>query len=399
MADGSTPPKTGSPDHFELVEMARGLTETVRARAHDAEQNRRLHRETHEALLEGGFYRVQMPARYGGLEMSHRTMLDCAVEIGRGCGSSAWIFSNIAAQNGIVAMASRQAQDDVWADNSDACTASSFPAKGGKVEKVEGGIVANGVWSFASGVDWADWNNMQVFVPREGGGVSHHMALVPKSDYRVIDDWNSPGLVATGSRSIELENVFIPEHRMLNTAEARVGKTIEASENFGPIFRVPPMCGANKIFSGPVIGMARGALDAIERDLSGRNSVAGVAMATLTTAQLRVAEAGALIDAAWALMQRDCDVALEIGRIGRLTTVEDRAFWRRNNAYAGVMCVKAVDILHPLIGARGLTPESDFMRAYRDIHAATMQINMAWDRHAISAAEIQLGLTPSDPRA
>lgn len=399
MADGSTSPKTDSPDHFELVETARGLTATVLARAHDAEQNRRLHRETHEALLEGGFYKVQMPARYGGLEMSHRTMLDCAVEIGRGCGSSAWIFSNIAAQNGIVSMASRQAQDDVWADNSDACTASSFPAKGGTVEKVEGGIVANGVWSFASGVDWADWNNMQVFVPREGGGVSHHMALVPKSDYRVIDDWNSPGLVATGSRSIELENVFIPEHRMLNTAEARVGNTIEASENFGPIFRVPPMCGANKIFSGPVIGMARGALDAIERDLSGRNSVAGVAMATLTTAQMRVAEAGALIEAAWALMQRDCDVALEIGRIGRLTTVEDRAFWRRNNAYAGVMCVKAVDILHPLIGARGLTPESDFMRAYRDIHAATMQINMAWDRHAISAAEIQLGLTPSDPRA
>ena len=92
-------------------------------------------------------------------------------------------------------------------------------------------------------------------------------------------------------------------------------------------------------------------------------------------------------------------MAHEIGEIGRLTTVVDRAFWRRNNSYAGVMCVKAVDILHPLIGARGLVPESDFMRAYRDIHAATMQINMAWDRHAISAAEIQLGLPPSDPRA
>lgn len=399
MADGSTSLKSGSPDHSELLARARGLTETVRARAADAETNRRLHRETHEALLAAGLYKVQMPARYGGLEMSHRTMLDCAVEIGRGCGSSAWIFSNIAAQNGIVSMASRQAQDDVWAENDNACTASSFPAKGGKVERVDGGIVANGVWSFASGVDWADWNNMQVFVPREGGGVAHHMALVPKSDYRVIDDWNSPGLVATGSRSIELDNVFIPQHRMLDTAEARKGTTIDASENFGPIFRVPPMCGANKIFSGPVIGMARGALDAIERDLSARNNVAGIPMASLTTAQMRVAEAGALIEAAWALMQRDCDVALEIGDIGRLTTVEDRAFWRRNNAYAGVMCVKAVDILHPLIGARGLVPESDFMRAYRDIHAATMQINMAWDRHAISAAEIQLGLTPSDPRA
>ena len=46
------------------------------------------------------------------------------------------------------------------------------------------------------------------------------------------------------------------------------------------------MCGANKIFSGPVIGMARGALDAIERDLSMRNNVAGIPMATLTTAQI-----------------------------------------------------------------------------------------------------------------
>lgn len=122
-------------------------------------------------------------------------------------------------------------------------------------------------------------------------------------------------------------------------------------------------------------------------------------MAKRATAQIRVAEAGALIDAAWALMQRDCDVALEIGRVGRLTTPNDRAFWRRNNAYAGVMCTRAVDILHPLIGARGLVPESDFLRCYRDVHAATMQINMAWDRQAITAGEIQLGLEPSDPRA
>ena len=71
------------------------------------------------------------------------------------------------------------------------------------MERTDGGLIANGLWSFASGVDFADWNNMQVFVPREEGGVAHHMALVPKSDYRVIDDWFSNGMAATGSRSIE----------------------------------------------------------------------------------------------------------------------------------------------------------------------------------------------------
>lgn len=381
-----------------LVEKARSFIEPFRARAEEAEKNGRLHRETHEAMRGAGFYRLQMPARYGGFEMNHRGMLDISVELGRACGSAAWIFSNIAAQNGIVAMASREVQDEVWGDDRDACAASSFPAKGGRVRKVAGGLVADGIWSFASGVDWADWNNMQVFVPRDGGPPQHHMALVPRSDYTIVRDWVSPGLVATGSHSIVLENAFIPDHRTLNTADARAGRTIEASGNFGAIFRVPPMCGANKIFSGPVVGMARGALDAIEQELARRNSVAGVPMATLTTAQMRVAEAGALIDAAWAMLQRDCDVALEIGEIGRLTTVEDRAFWRRNNAYAGVMCVKAAQLLYPLIGARGLAPGGDFLRAFRDIHAATMQINMSWDRQAVSAGQIQLGLEPDDPR-
>ena len=382
----------------DMVETAKSFIGPFRERAREAEHNRRLHAETHQAMLEAGLYRLQMPFRYGGFEMDHRGMLDVASEIGRGCGSASWIFSNIAAQNGIVAMASREVQDEVWADDHDICTASSFPAKGGKVERVSGGLIANGVWSFASGVDFADWNNMQVFVPQENGPPRHRMALVPKTDYTVIDDWFSPGLAATGSRSILLEDVFIPDHRTLDTADARAGTTIAASENFGAIFRVPPMCGANKIFSGPVVGMARGALDAISRDLSQRNNVAGIPMASLTTAQMRVSEAGALIEAAWALLQRDCDIALEIGERGDLTTVEDRAFWRRNNAYAGVLCIKAVQQLYPLIGARGLTPDSDFLRAYRDIHAATMQINMAWDRHAIAAGEIQLGLRPSDPR-
>lgn len=370
----------------------------IRARAADAERRRRLHRETHEQLRDAGLYRVQMPARHGGHEMHHRGMLDIAAELGRGCGSTAWIFSNIAAQNGIVAMASREVQDEVWADDQDACVASSYPANGGKARAVDGGMVVDGVWGFASGVDWAEWNNLQVFVPQETGPPRHHMALVPRSDYTVVDDWFSPGLAATGSRSIRLDNVFIPGHRTLDTGAAREGRNIEASGNHGPIFRMPPMCGANKIFSGPVVGIARGALDAMVGGLAGRASVGGAAMAGLPTVQMRVSEAGALVDAAWALLQRDCDAAYRIGCEGRLTTAADRAQWRRNNAYAGVLCTRAVELLYPLVGARGLVADGDFLRAYRDIHAATLQINMAWDRQALPAARITLGLEPGDSR-
>ncbi len=399
MAEAAAASSAEDREATRLLGIAESLAEPFRARAGEAEKARRIHRETHEQMRDAGLYRVQMPARHGGHEMHHRGMLDIAAELGRGCGSSAWIFSNIAAQNGIVAMASREAQEDVWGDDRDACVASSFPARGGRARRTEGGLVVDGVWSFASGVDWAEWNNLQVFVPGEDGAERHHMALVPSSDYTVVDDWFSPGLAATGSRSIRLDEVFVPEHRLLDTGAAREGRTVAASGNTGPIFRVPPMCGANKIFSGPVVGIARGALDAIVRDLRERTSVGGVPMATLSSAQLRVAEAGALIDAAWALLQRDCDDAYEIGRSGRLTTVADRALWRRNNAYAGVLCVRAARTLHPLIGARGLVADGDFPRAWRDLRAATLQINMAWDRQAVSAGQVALGIDPGDPRA
>ena len=282
-----------------MIDAARSMVPTLLSRARKAEEDRAVPRQTFDEFTDKGFFRIHQPERFGGKAWDISMMVRLGAELGQGCGSSCWIFSNLAVQNWILGMNNPEAQEDVWGDNPAALIASSFPAKGGKVERTDGGLVANGLWSFASGVDFADWNNMQVFVPpeRSEGSSEHRFALVPKSDYRVVDDWYSPGLAGTGSRTIRLDNVFIPEHRTIPSTKLMGGPSPGSEINPGALYRVPPLTLGTKVFASPALGIAKGGLGMIEDDLSGRNTVGNAPMAELPTAQVRISEAGAQIEA------------------------------------------------------------------------------------------------------
>ncbi|HCH56157.1 MAG TPA: acyl-CoA dehydrogenase [Rhodospirillaceae bacterium] len=383
-----------------MIDAARSMVPILLSRARKAEEDRAVPQQTFDEFADKGFFRIHQPERFGGKAWDISMMVRLGAELGQGCGSSCWIFSNLAVQNWILGMHNPEAQEDVWGGNPAALIASSFPGKGGKVERTDGGLVANGLWSFASGVDFADWNNMQVFVPpeRSEGSPEHRFALVPKSDYRVVDDWYSPGLAGTGSRTIRLDNVFIPEHRTIPSTKLMGGPSPGSEINPGALYRLPPLTLGTKVFASPALGIAKGGLGMIEEDLSGRNTVGNAPMAELPTAQVRISEAGAQIEAAEALLLKDCADAMEIAEAGGVPDIKHRARWRRNNAFAVQLCVRALERLNPLVGARGLKPENDFLRMFRDVHAASLQITVAWDIQAVNAGRIRFGLPSLDPR-
>jgi 3-hydroxy-9,10-secoandrosta-1,3,5(10)-triene-9,17-dione monooxygenase len=389
-----------APTREEILERARAMVPMLRERALRAERDRMIPIETHRAFEQAGFYKLFQPARHGGYEMPIGMMVEVAAELGRGCGSSAWVFTNFAVQNWIIGMHQPQAQDDVWGKDPGALAASSFPTQGGTGRYVDGGLVLNGIWSFASGIDFVQWENLQCFIPKENGPPDHRFVLVPKSDFTVKDDWFSTGLAGTGSRSIVFKDVFVPEHRVLNTQLIGGGPSPGSVVNPNPLYKVPPWSVGTKVFSGPALGIARGALELIVEEMRDRKSVAGGArMAELPSVQLRVAEAMAEIEAAAALLLKDCDDAMKFGATGERAPLALRARWRLNNAFAGQLCLRAVERLHPLIGARGVnTPDSLFLLAWRDIHAAVSQITMAWDIQAVNAGRIEFGLPSLDPR-
>jgi 3-hydroxy-9,10-secoandrosta-1,3,5(10)-triene-9,17-dione monooxygenase len=296
----------GTPTRAELAELARAMVPILRERAPAAEERRRLHDETQRAFVESGFYRIFQPARYGGWEMDFGVLLDIGAEIGRGCGSAAWVFANLTGQSWINGMKSLAAQDEVWAKHPEALIAASYPAAGATAKKVDGGFVVDGTWNFSSGIDFADWNNLQLFIPREKGPPEHHFALVPRADYEIVDDWFPAGLAATGSRALTMKNVFIPGHRAISAGEVAGGPTPGSAVNPGPLYKLPLFAIGNKQFSAVALGLATGALEVMETDLATRRSAGGVKLGDQPSVQLRIAEASVEIEAARLLLLNDC---------------------------------------------------------------------------------------------
>lgn len=385
-------------DREDFIERARALVPALKERAASTEAERRMADATHQDFLDAHLYRMFQPKPYGGYEMDLALMVDVAMEIGRGCGSSCWNLTNIAVQGWIQGMHLPEVQEEVWGDNEDALIASAFPGQGSSAKKVDDGMIVDGTWSFASGVDFADWNNLQIFLPKEGGPPDHFFALVPKSDYEIIDDWHVTGLAGTGSRSILMKEVFIPERRIQFTPHIKGGESPGSVVNPSSLYKLPVFSVGLKHFSGSALGIARGGVELIEEDMRARKTVTGVNLADQQSVWLRIAEAGAQVDAAWALLTKDCYDAHRMLEAGEEPSVEQCLTWRRNDAYAGRLAVSAVEGLYSLTGGRGLTVNNPFQRHWRDVHAAVQQMLLSWDMHATNYGKVRMGLPFSDPR-
>ncbi len=381
-----------------LLERARAMVPVLRERAYQAEQDRRMPDVTHREFIEAGFYRLFQPARYGGHEMDLAMMVDMCAELARGCASSTWLFSNIGSHSWIAGMHYPETQEELWGDNPEALIASSFPGPGAKATAVDGGVVVDGTWSFASGIDQADWNSLQIMLPRDGAPPEARFALIPKSEYEVVDDWFVNGLAATGSRSLTVREAFVPEKRTLPATAMHGGRSPGSEINPNPLYRLPLWAIGVKLFSGTAIGIARGAIEVMGDELRTRRSVGAVAMNELQSVHLRLAEASAGVDAAWALMLVDCEEATALVEAGEDIPLDARVRWRRNDAFAGKLCLAAVEELYPLAGGRGLGLDSAFQRSWRDLHATTSQITMAWDICATNYGKVRMGVPFFDSR-
>ena len=383
----------------EMIQRAQDLVPVLRERAEATENNRAVSTDTHAEFQDSGFYRIFQPEAFGGLEMDIGLMVDLAAEIGRGCGSSAWIFTNIAVHGLINGMKDPKCQQELWGDDPGTVIASAHPGKDAHVEEVDGGLLVDGIWNYSSGVDFASWVNLQIFLRPEDGPAEHRFALVPKSEFEIIDDWFVTGLAGTGSRSIAMKKVFIPDYRMISSLTMHGGPTAGSAINPGNLYKIPFWGVGAKLFAAPPLGMARGALELTEDDIESRSSVFGAKLAEQPAIFLRIAESAAEIEAAWAVLARDCRTAEAMTEAGQIPTLLQRTAWRRNNAYAVVLSLRATDRLYGLAGMRGIQPSSHVQRCWRDVHAAASQVAINWDTQAINYGRARFGLPFQDPRA
>jgi 3-hydroxy-9,10-secoandrosta-1,3,5(10)-triene-9,17-dione monooxygenase len=390
----------GEPARFEeLLARAEALVPTLRERAPRAEQLRRLPDETIADLHSSGLFRMLQPARVGGSELPFRALFELTAVIGRGCGSTAWVLANLAAHHWLLGMWHPEAQDEIWGESPDSLISSALIFARGRARRVEGGYRLNGRWSFSSGIDPSTWNMLGAVVSDEETGQSEaRMFLVQANDYAIIDTWQVIGLIGTGSKDVEVSDVFVPAYRTLSTERIRGGPNRGSELNPGTLYKLPAVSLFAFAIAGVSLGIARGAIEHFaEATRTRRSAYSGRNIADFTNIQVHLAEAAALADAAEAIVLRDCDEATRITEAGVVPSIEQRARYRRDGAFAATLCTKAVDLLFAATGGGAIYERNLIQRAFRDVHAANAHYVLNWDVNGAVYGRVALGLPPDAP--
>jgi alkylation response protein AidB-like acyl-CoA dehydrogenase len=88
---------------------------------------------------------------------------------------------------------------------------------------VPGGWRLNGRYPFSMGCDYAQWAIIGAFLGERGDPRHIAYLLVPLAEVEIVDDWQVLGLLGTGSKSLILNDVFVPEHRSVMVSDLFAG--------------------------------------------------------------------------------------------------------------------------------------------------------------------------------
>ncbi|SFQ08923.1 3-hydroxy-9,10-secoandrosta-1,3,5(10)-triene-9,17-dione monooxygenase [Amycolatopsis arida] len=346
------------------------LLPTLRDRAQEAEDARRVPDESIKALQETGFFKLLQPKTYGGYEADPVTFYTAVKLIASACGSTGWVASILGVHPWHLALFEPQAQEDVWAEDVDTRISSSY-APMGKARLVDGGYRLSGRWSFSSGCDHATW--VLLGAPAFDGDkpVDFCTYLLPIADYAIEDVWDTVGLRGTGSNDVIVDDVFVPAHRALSFMATSKCVTPGQKVNPGPLYQLPYGSVHPSTITAPIIGMAQGAYDAhvAYQRTRVRAAYAGEQSKDDPFAKVRIAEAASEIDAAWLQLTHNIDELYQAACRGEKLPFETRLRVRRDQVRGTERAIAAIDRLFENSGGRALRVGTPIQRFWRDAHA------------------------------
>ena len=370
-------------DERAVLARARALIPLLAERAPAAAAARQLPAETIADYRACGILRILQPRRFGGMQGRFSLFSRIVEELTYGCASAAWVYAVLAEHQWIIAQYPEQAQVDVWGDDPEAVAASSLAPRAA-ARRVAGGWRLSGHFPFSSGCDHAQWAILGAFLGEAGDPRHIAYLLVRLAECEIVDDWQTLGLAGTGSKSLALQDVFVPEHRRVMVADLFAGTppgalvhpdypVLRAPRGFLVSYSLPPVC----------IALGRRALDIACAGLAGRVSRGVARVAQSEVVQMAIGEAAAAIDAATLLLHAGRDASTAAVSSGRRITEAEALRARRDMVYAQHQVGLALDRLCEADGARWVYDNDRLGAIRRDVmtilthHAASRQAAMA----------------------
>ena len=360
--------------------------------------------EALERRLDGDhLFALTTPRCYGGLEVDWQTYMDVIVTLGRGNGAVAWVVAIINTVNWMVAtMFPKSVADHVFATPGGLRAAAVQTPRGYKIRKVPGGIhIDQGLWPYNSGIYNANWDGLGVpSFDAQGKEIAlDGLALVPADKVKILDDWDVTAMRGTGSSSVVVEDLFVPDEYIASFAAAAAAKRDISHLGDGPSYRstFTPVFLLTLAF--PLLGMGYGALDVFLEQLPKRKILysrydkQGDAPIT----HLQLGEASAKLDACRYLLRNAVAETQEAANRDRQMPLEDRARLRRDVGFSGRSICEAADAMAAASGGALAGASNVFASIWRDIRVAHVHANLAPNTGFETYGRVLCGLDPENP--
>ena len=384
-----------APAPAELIARARAMIPALAERAIAQKERRGILPATMAEMRAAGLLRVLQPKRWGGYEMDLGTFYDIEIALAEGDMSAGWAFGVLGAVTWFLGLIDDRVAQEVWGDDSDALICSStMPA--GKAVAVDGGFRLSGHWRYASACEHCDWAMLGGMVRADGAPPDWHFFVVPRRDYRTVDNWQVAGLQGTGSIDIVVDDAFVPAYRVQRLQDNFALEGAGQAVNTSNLYRVP----FGQIFvrgvSTAAIGALQAMLDAFVRYSRERVSRAGGRSADNPIVQLLCAETAAALDEMHMTLQRNCGVLHDYARRAETPPLDLRLRYKFQSSSVVERCTLLAARIFKATGAAGLSDELPFGRILADLMAARQHISNQYEHYGSNWGAVMFGLGNQD---
>jgi len=383
-----------SNDRFaECIERARALGPLVVEHAAESERLGQLSTKVVDAFHEAGLFRVLLPARMGGFNLTMAQQCEVIEEIARFDGATGW---NLAIGSGGPAVGNfiaREAFENIFADPR-ALAAGSLNPAGNSAVACEGGYRFTGKMTYASGSAQATWlaaSGVELVngAPQIVNGVpKFRTGIFPVKSGKILNTWSVSGLRGTGSNDVLLENVFVPESYTFEFPNPK------SSWQTGPMAKIPLMVQLGASLAAVALGIGRHAIDALKELAVSKVPVGTTAsLRERPIAQLQMGEAEGSIRAARSYLHSSIAEVWKRGEAGEPFDLDALASARLASVTAGKLAARTVDLVYDAAGISAMHTALPIERCWRDVHAVAQHVTMNTARYE-AAGRILFGLPP-----
>jgi len=390
-----------------LRDAAAAMVPLLRGEAAEIERQGAMTPAVLRGLTDAGIFKMAMPPELGGYALGARDVVEIVSTLGRGDGSAAWM-AFVGSGLRMVSMFPQPLVDEVFAQRDTwigplCIGASVFSTSVGTARRAGGGTgggwLVSGRWAFGSGCRHTAWAAVGVEFER-GGRPGRGMALLPREDFEILDDWKVMGLSGTSSNGITTSGeVFVPDHRLVDMAE--LGQIMDEAPNrySGLAFRAGmrgamlTVCLYNVSIA---LGMAVGVLECFAEQARKRKpfNLPYATVAEMPSVQVVAGKARAMINNAGTLMRAHADEIDRRSLAGEDFSAPEESEMTMDLVYATKLCEDAVNSLQVTIGSSTAALSNPIQRFVRDMRVLASHGAIRMDPLAEINGRQALGLPP-----